>query len=177
MSEARGGYRQSVSGLVGALLVTLGLIVVAFAFTLLQRRATDEAAPTIDYRAELAQARAQAPFEVLAPDAAPTGWRATSADWQGAGPEKSWHLGFLTSDDQYVGLEQGNAAAPGFIADHTTANVPAGAVDVNKQRWQTLTDGGDETALVLAADDVTTIVTGTARLEDLVAFAQSLTGD
>ena len=174
MSQTRGGYRSSVSGLVGALIVTLGLIAAVALMTFLQARDTGDPAPPYDYSTALQAARDQAPFEVLAPSSLPAGWYATSGTWSGAGPEKSWHLGLLTGAGDYVGLEQGNAIAAQFIEEHTKASSPGEPVQIEGETWQTLTKG-PETALVLAGDTVTTVVTGTAPESDLVAFAKSLT--
>ncbi len=162
-----------MSGLIGALLVSLALIGCFFAFSFFQRGSSTDPAPTVDYTSVLAQARSQAPFPVLAPTSLPAGWRATSVEWSGSGPEKAWHLGLLTSQDAYVGLEQGNAITQTFVTEHTRANEPGAPVQIAGQTWQTLTSG-NETALVLAGDGVTTMVTGTASESQLVAFAASL---
>ncbi|MEP6664918.1 MAG: DUF4245 domain-containing protein [Nocardioidaceae bacterium] len=173
MSETRSGYARSASGLVGALVACFLVIVFVWGLTRFQHRGHADPAETVGYSAQLADARAQAPFDVLAPRPTPPGWRATSVTWQGAGPEVSWHLGFLTSRQEYVGLEQGNAIPREFIADRTPADVPGDPVDINGQRWQTLSSG-HETALVLEGDEVTTIVTGTASTAELIGFAESL---
>ena len=47
-------------------------------------------------------------------------------------------------------------------------------VEIDGQSWQTLTAGA-ETALVLVTDELTTLVTGTASLDQLVGFVGSLT--
>lgn len=172
-SRSRRGYRSSLSGLVGALIVCLVLVAVVALMTLFQKRDRADPVRTVDFTAQLALAREQAPFDVLAPSPVPDGWRATSASWQGVGPEKSWHLGFLTGSDEYVGLEQGNAVAAAFISDHTRADHPGAPVTIDGTTWQSLTGGGD-TALVQYAKHVTTVVSGTASKADLVAFASSL---
>lgn len=176
MSERRSGYRTSVPGLIGAMLAVLALIVFVWGLTRFQHRDVDDPAETVDYTSELSDARAQAPFDVLAPDPAPQGWRATSVKWSGAGPEVSWHLGFLTGTGDsagYVGLEQGNAQPGPFVAESTTADQPGPPVTIAGAEWQQLTQG-DETALVLFGDGVTTVVTGTVPLDELITFAASL---
>ena len=171
----QGSYRRSVPGLIGALVVVLVLIASIWALSRLTDRGTSDPATTVDYSASLAEARHAAPFDVLAPSPAPLGWRATSAEWDGVGPEVSWHLGFLTSDGDYVGLEQGNAPATDFVPASTPATQPADTVMVGAQRWQSLvSDDGDEHALVRQGRGVTTVVTGTAPVSDLLAFAASL---
>lgn len=179
VSETRSGYRQSAGGLVGAIAVSLVLIAAIWALSLFQRRAPADPAPTVDYTAQLAQARAEAPFDVLAPDRLRTGWRATSVDWVGAGPQLSWHLGLLTgrgSDAQYVGLDQGNGVPQDFLAATTTADQPGPSVRIGDATWETLTAADShETALLLEKHEVTTIVSGTASASVLEAYAGSLT--
>jgi Protein of unknown function (DUF4245) len=171
-----------MAGLIGSIIAAIGLIVAIWGLTWFQHRDPPNPAPTVEYQAELAQARGAAPFTVLAPDPAPVGWRATSVSWDGSAPEYAWHLGFLTgsgsgSDVDYVGLEQGNAAPSEFIAAATPANQPGPPVDVDGVSWQTLTSSNGETALVLPGDGVTTVVTGSASLDQLVVFAESLGTD
>jgi hypothetical protein len=179
VSEARSsGYGRSVGGLIGSLVVALLAIAFVWGLSRFQHRDVENPTPTVDYVDELTAARDQAPFGVLAPDPVPDGWRPTSARWDGVGPEYSWHLGFLTSqssDADYVGLEQGNAAPSEFVAAATPADQPGAPVEIRGQAWQTLTsNNGEETALVLAGDHETTVVTGSAPEGDLVAFAETL---
>lgn len=174
MPSSRRGYRSSLSGLVGALIVCAALMGVVAAMALLQSRDTNSTVSAYDYSADLAAAREQAPFDVLAPSSLPHGWKVTSAEWTGAGPVKAWHLGALTDDDAYVGLEQSNALAQEFVAENTKADEPGAPVEIDGQSWQTLT-AGSETALVLVTDELTTLVTGTASLDQLVGFVGSLT--
>jgi hypothetical protein len=167
-----------MSGLVGSVVAVLGLLVAIWAHTGFQHRGGPDPAPTVDYDAQLAQARSAAPFAVLAPDPAPARWRATSASWDGSPPEYAWHLGFLTgagsgSDVDYVGLEQSNADPDEFVAAATPADAPGPPVTIDGQPWQTLTSD-TETAIVRTGDQVTTVVTGTAPLDELIAFAQTL---
>jgi hypothetical protein len=174
---ARGSYSRSVSGLLGALLAVLALIIAIWGLSRFQHRDVPNPARTIDYTSDLSVARKSAPFDVLAPRPAPSGWRATSARFDGQGPTVSWHLGFLTPAGQYVGLEQGNAAAAGFIRAHTAADQPGSPVSINGQQWQTLSSsGGSEHALLQTQRNVTTLVTGTAPLDQLRRFAASLSG-
>jgi hypothetical protein len=160
------------------MIAALGLIAAIWALTWFQHRDVPNPAPTVDYASQLAKARAASPFGVLAPDPAPPGWRATSASWDGTPPELAWHLGFLTGageDVDYVGLEEGNAAPADFIAASTSADQPGPPVIVDGQTWQTLASaGGAEHALVRSADGVTTVITGTAPQDELVAFVRTL---
>lgn len=170
-------YQRSAAGLIGALLAVLGLIVVVWALSRFQHRGVADPAQPIDYRGQLADARRTAPFPVLAPSAVPAGWRATSASWDGQPPDLTWHLGFLTTDGQYVGLEQGRSPGADFVARSTSATVPGQPVTVTGHRWQTLSSSsGDDRALVRRNPAFTTVVTGTAPFSQLKSFAASLHG-
>ena len=129
-----GRYNRTMAGLVGSVVAALGLIIAIWALTWFQHRDPPNPSPTVDYQAELAQARGTSPVAVLAPQPAPQGWRATSVAWDGSAPEYAWHLGFLTgagsgSDVNYVGLEQSNAAPTEFLAAATPADEPGPPVD------------------------------------------------
>ena len=171
---------RTFGGLVGSIVAALGLIAAVWGLTWFQHRDPPNPAPTVDYATELSQAREAAPFAVLAPDP-PPGWRPTSVSWDGTPPEYAWHLGFLTrsgdSGDSvdYVGLEQGNADPAEFVPASTPADRPGPPVTNGGQTWQTLTGSAGETAIVLNGKGVTTVVTGTAPLDELVAFAKTLT--
>lgn len=159
------------------MLATIAIIAVGWLPSWVSSRGDESPASTVDYSSELAQARAEAPYNVLAPSSVPSGWRATSVEWSGDGPEKSWHLGFLTNEGNsadYVAVEQSNARPDDFIA-RFPADTPAPAVSIAGATWTGLTTAdGSEHALVLTNGDVTTLVTGTAPESDLEDFAASL---
>lgn len=171
----RGGYSRSVPGLFGALIAVLVLIAGIWGLSRFQHRDIPDPAQTIDFSSELATARADAPFDVLAPHPVPPGWRATSVNWDGQGASATWHLGFLTPAGEYVGLEQGNAPAAEFIRGHTSADSPGQPVRIGGQQWQSLSStDGTEHALLRSQGSVTTLVTGTASPAELETFAASL---
>lgn len=166
--------------MIGAIVAALAVIVFVWVLTRFQHRDVENPVETIDYTGQLAAAREQAPFDVLSPPTVPDGWRATSAEWDGVGPEVSWHLGFLTGEEttaDYVGIEQGNAPEREFLAAVTPAQTPGDPVDVGGVDWQSYTDDSGETALVLTGDEVTTVVTGTVPVDELADFAASLTAE
>jgi hypothetical protein len=164
-----------MSGIVGALIAVLGLIAFVWGLTWFQHSGTPNPTPTIKYGAALAGARSEAPFHVLAPAPLPAGLRATSVGWDGVGARVSWRLGFLTPQQDFIGLYEGNGSASQFIAASTPATHPAAPVAIDGTRWLVLTDPGrGETALVHTVGAVTVVVTGTADQRELVTFARSL---
>jgi hypothetical protein len=95
-------------------------------------------------------------------------------DWEAAGPVRTWSLGFLTPEEQFVGLQQTNAETSEAVQAATPADQPGPPAQIAGQRWESLTSADGETAFVLVLDDVTVVVTGTAPREQLVGFAASL---
>lgn len=177
MSQSRSGYRSSAGGLIGALIVSAALMALVVVVAVLESGDTDDPTPPYKYDADLAAAREHAPFPVLAPSSLPKGWYATSAGSKTSGPIFTWHLGVITDEDEYVGLEQSNEASDTFVAASTKADQPGDPVQISGETWQTLTSGG-ETALVHVSGGtkpVTTVVTGTAGEDELESYAASLT--
>lgn len=162
-------------GIFGAFVAILGLIAVIGAMTWFLHRDNEDPARTVDYRPALVAARAQAPFPVLAPKPVPAGLRATSVMYDGLGAQKSWRLGFVTEDGEFIGLYEGNGPAEEFIDASTPATTPGPPATIGGEEWLTLRDDGrGETALVRTINRVTTVVTGTVDQPALVAFAAAL---
>ena len=105
------------SGLIGALLILL-LVVVGFVlFRDANRTQPDNRVVEVDWRATATYARKEAEFDLLAPRRLPEGWRATSARF-GAGDARMWHLGLLTDEGRYVGLEQAPDSPDTMVEQH-----------------------------------------------------------
>ncbi|HET7173541.1 MAG TPA: DUF4245 family protein [Nocardioidaceae bacterium] len=158
---------------VAALVVVVAVVAGLWGLGWWQRRTPTNPVPTVRYGATLAQARLVAPFAVLAPAPAPAGWRATSVDWTTHAGKVSWHLGFLTPDDEYVGLEQSNRTPRTFVAVSTTARRAGGSRVIDGQSWRVLLSPSQR-ALVHDGPGVTTVVTGTGTLAQLAAFVRTL---
>lgn len=158
-----------------SLAVVFAFMAAIWLLSLVSRAPRPNPAPTVDYTAQLAAARQTAPYDVLAPTPEPRGWRATSVTATGDSTRFSWHIGFLTPDTEYVGLEQSNVGAAAFVAAKTTGSSPDGSVRIAGVRWDRLLDADDdERALVRVDDGVATVVTGTPGYSELESFASSL---
>lgn len=176
MSGQTGGrYSRSVNGMVGAMLVVF-LVVVAFVvFRGVVRSDVSTTVEEVDYVKPAAFAQEQAGFEILAPPRLPDGWRSTSVRYV-PGIDERWHLGLLTDEDRYVGVEQAQSTEEDLVETHVDEEAQRGdVVTVDGELWQTWTDEGGDVALVRRAEDVTTLVVGhELPLEQLVDFAASL---
>jgi len=173
MSERAGRYERSFPGMVGAMIV-LVLVVVGFVvFRDAGREEPVTSVEPVDYREPARYARDQVDFVLLAPKDLPDGWVATSVRYS-AGDEPSWHLGMLTKDRRYVGVEQERRAASDMIDDFVDEDASRGDdVTVGGETWQTWTDSGDDTALVRQTDAVTTVVVGAVPESTLASFVES----
>ena len=178
MSAQAGRYQRSFSGMVGAMVVLLLVILGFVAFRAINRNDVADPVVALDWRHPASYARDQADFDVLAPSSLPAGWIATSARWTG-GHDEHWHLGMLTGQRQYVGVEQEDRSVQDMVEEYVDPNAARGKdVRIGGQTWQSWFDDEDQ-ALVLPQDDVTTLVVGTldrASVEDFVRTLRQAPG-
>jgi hypothetical protein len=173
MSQARREPRASLGDMVRSVAL---LLVPVLLFVGYQRLMTEEPeiTPPVDYATAAQSARAAAPFDVLAPADLPDGWRATSVRYE-PGEQPHWHLGVLTDDNEYVGLEQVVAEVDEALEDFAPRTSPAGSTMIEGRRWELRTDPGrGETTLVRRDGQVSTVITGTVSHADLIAYVESL---
>jgi hypothetical protein len=175
VSEQAGRYQRSAGGLVGALVVLLVVLLGWLAFKSLI--SADPAPPerTVDYAKDVPAVQEAAAFDVAAPPSLPDGWRATTLSFR-EGPPQHWHLGVLTDEQQYVGVEQGGGSVRSMVEEYVDpAARRRAATDVGGRAWSTYTDAGGDLALVRRDGEVTTLVVGAGvPRDDLVAYAASL---
>lgn len=176
--ERAGGYQRSSSGLLGAMIATVVLVLAFVGFRALTRDNAATPVPAIDFTISLQAGRADHKLLMFAPPAVPSGWKATSAAYV-PGDSPSWHLGLLTAKQEYVGVEESTSS----VGDALAAKVNAGAtrhgsVTIGGQAWQVYSGGGDY-ALVRTIprarqDPETLLVVGTAPDATVRDFAGSL---
>ncbi len=173
MSEQAGRYQRSFSGMVGALLVLMLVIAGYVAFRAVNRNDVADPVTPVDWRGPATYAREQATFTVRTPTELPDGWIASSARWTG-GRDPHWHLGLLTGQRQYVGLEQEDRSVDDMVAEYVDPDAAQGEdVQIDGETWQSWFDEEDQ-ALVLEGDDVTTLVVGTVPRDQVEDFVRSL---
>jgi len=160
--------------MVGALIV---LLLVIIAFVVFRGSVRDNKAvpvKAVDYAASLPFIREQAGFPVLAPAALPEGWKATSLRFEDTRPQ-SWHLGVLTDEGHYVGIEQARDSESTMVDEFVDDDAEKGEqVEVAGKTWDTYTDDGGDRALVRREDGLTILVVGTLSEDELNAYVESL---
>jgi hypothetical protein len=171
--RSRGRGRQTVGDMVRSLVLVLVAVFVVLALTV--RQHPDREVRRYDYTAALEQARQQAPYDVLVPMGLPDAWTATSARVGRDGDAVTWHLGLVTPDGDYAGLEQSNGRPQTLVSSVAADAEPAGTVTIDGLRWRKLDNGRPERrALVLEGEAVTTVVAGGASWRDLRTLADAL---
>jgi len=176
---ARSKKPQTTGDLIRSLVVIIVPLLLITAF--FTRNLGDAPVKVVDWRPAVALARSQAPYPVLAPVNLPPGWRAVQATWVKAGDaylngdpsaRNLWKLGFLTTDDVFIGLSQGDLQPTQFVRDETRDGVPDGQSVVGDQTWERrVSPDGRTRALVETTPKVTTIVSGDLPYEALDTYA------
>jgi hypothetical protein len=130
----------------------------------------------VTFSVELGQARRDAPYKVAGPEGLPATWRPTSVTYNAADPANvTWHIGFVDPQDEYVAVEQSNAAAGPYIKDvtfgaHRDGNRTVTAGGLVWDRYA----GPKYNALVRKEQGVTTVVLGTGKDAELTTMAAAL---
>lgn len=156
-------------------LAVIGLVLAAL--LLLAPRRHYDAVKVVDYGAELAGARRDAPYSLLAPVGLSERWRATSVRYEKHDGATTWHLGFVTPADDYAGVEQSDGDARGFVYNQSNRGLADGVADIGGRRWQRYyRESRDLRTLARTADGATVVVTGDASYDELGRLAAALRG-
>ena len=161
--------------------IIIPLVIVAVLFTDLP---DDRPVTEVEWQPVLAVARRDAPFPVLAPSNLPQGWRATQAEWVKTGEpfrdgapavRNQWALGFLTPDDVFIGLDQGDRQPDNLVEEQSRDGAPDGQSTVNGQTWERLlSPDGRTRSLVRREPAATTVVAGDLGYDALEAYVATL---
>ncbi len=176
MSEQSGRYQRSMSGMIGALLVTLVAITSFVLWRAINRDDVEISAEPVDYLASVRYLQ-DGGKTVVHPPALPVGWVATSANYE-AGRDFSWNLGTLTPDGQFAGLRQQDASVEQLVSDFVDEDAVEGdPVTLDSElvtSWRSFTDSGGDFGLAAELGEETLLVYGSADQQELKDFASSL---
>lgn len=159
--------------MVTSLLVVLAIVA---ALMLLVPRTNSITQPPVDVSAGARAAAGKIEFTPSVPSGLPAGWRATSVrTTRSTANVMTWHAGYMTSDDQYAAVEQGQDVPAEWVRSQTNRGREEGTVAVDGDAWRRFVRLDKvQHSLVHERDGVTTIVTGTASFDDLALLAASL---
>jgi hypothetical protein len=176
-----GRYQRSSNGLVGAMIVTVVLVLAFVGIRSLTSDNVSTPVEKVDYLTAMKAGRADHKLMTVAPERLPSGWKATSANYV-TGMSPSWHLGLLTAGNKYVGVEEAQTSTDKLAEEHVDVSATRGKdVTIAGQKWQTWTDGGGDYAvarsLVVGGTTVESwMVVGTAPEKEIRDFAGTLVG-
>jgi hypothetical protein len=170
--------QRSVAGMIGAMIVA---VVVAGGWYLIGRPNDDvQPLPTIEWTPQVRAARADQALLIYAPEALPEDWKARSVDYL-TGSDPHWHLGLLTPQGKYIGIDEGRVPVKDLVTTYVDKNASQGKdVTIKGEVWQSWTDSGGDYALTkslkqgrFTVDSV--IVVGSAKESEVNDFVESLT--
>ncbi|WP_332643378.1 DUF4245 domain-containing protein [Aeromicrobium sp.] len=160
----------SMGDVVRSVAVLSALVLALWGFGQLFTKTPDSAVKPIDYVATVNSARPAAQFELLAPSSLPQGWVATSAQFT----PTTWHLGVVTDDDEYVGLEQRKGDAKRLVATYAKDSKSAGSVTIDGKEWDLRKAPDGDVTYVRTVSGLTTLVTGEAPRAEVEDYVSSL---
>lgn len=177
VSEQPGRYSRSFGGMMGALIVTVVVVVAFVTWRSLFRGDTDDTTPYVDWRGSVEVARG-ADLRVVHPRELPAGWTATSVDLR-AGDDPRWGLGVLTDDGRFIGVRQQDASATDLVelyVDEKAEPGPDATVESELgDTWQTWSDAGGDHGFSTELGSDAVLVYGSAPVEDIETYLGLLT--
>ena len=180
MSEQGGRYQRSFSGMVGAMIVMVALVMAFVVVRGLNRNDPTIEPDHVDYL-DVVRGVARADGEPVAyPPELPDGWFATSASF---GVEGIWNLSLLTDEEHFVGVRQSRTSesvedlVATYVDDAATEGDPVNLDSPLAPTWRSFTDSGGDYALAAEVDDSIVLVVGTAPEQEIRDLTASLTMD
>ena len=174
MSEQPGRYPRTFSGLVGALLVLLLVILAFVAFRAVNRDELEVTPEEVDYHEAVGFAQ-DADWQVVYPTSVPEAWRATSVDSR---PGVLWGIGFLTPDG-FAGVAQRDDSVDDLLetyVDEETSELDAVELDSPvATRWRVFEDDGGDLGYLAEVGEDLVLVYGSAPAASLERLAEALT--
>lgn len=170
-SRKRG--RQTVRDMVLSMLVVTGAVALLF---LPWNHRNVEPVKVVDPTATVAAAREAVAWPVLTPRL-PATWRCTSARIDSAGDgQPIVHLGYLTPDTRYIGIEESATKVTSFVHDAVVGGQAAGTSTINGVAWTRYeSSDGVQKSLVQSAKGATYVVNSQAEWPEIETFTRSLT--
>ncbi|WP_235737975.1 DUF4245 family protein, partial [Nocardioides alcanivorans] len=182
MSGQRGGrYERSFGGMIGALVVTLAVIIGFVLFRALVREDLEITRETVAYEPVVRAFQDGGDLTIAYPPELPAGWRSV-----GAGPSgNGWSLDVLTEDDEFsVGLRQEARSVPEMLRVYVNDEGQAekdGSVELSSDlasEWDVYRDSSDgDYVLVAEVGEQHLMVFSRAPEKTVQAYVESLTTD
>lgn len=176
-SAAKHRAKQTVRNLILSLIVSIGLMA---AIVLGVPRDDSNRVNPVDYTQIAMEAQESLKQPVLAPKI-PTDWWSNGARLENELDVQTWYLGFVTPDNQFIGMNQAFESNPSWLALTLQGNWQDGEVEVEGRTWQiwpTLSPsnppGTKEYAMVHEYEGSAVVIFGTAQESDFLTLATEI---
>lgn len=176
MSESGSRYERTFPGLVGAMIVSVLVILAFVVFRGLLRDDLEVDREAIDYLPLVSDFQQGAPFKVAYPPELPTDWRVTEVGFDDA-VGLTWGIDLLTDDDEYVGVRQAKASQARLLEEFVDEQrIPGDELDLGgpAESWESSSDTSGDYAVIGKVGGTWLLVFGSGDEGDLNAFAASL---
>lgn len=142
-------------------------------------RSHSQTVQPVDYDGAIAQAVEAKVFPVLAPTPLPSGYVPTSARFEaetyGATGDVRWYTGFTTANNEFVSLWQSTGPMGKILGAASNHGDCSQTQVIANVEWTKCENPKPlARALAIKKDGVTTVVSGTASFDELIAFINSL---
>ncbi|MEP7034303.1 MAG: DUF4245 domain-containing protein [Actinomycetota bacterium] len=170
--------RRGMGTLRGMVISMVLIIAAVLAWIALVPRVSGISQPAVDVSAVAMQVRQDTSWTISEPQL-PAGWKATSVRFAPAADGlRTWHVGYLSPEGNYVSLEQTRGATDLWVSAQTSAGKGQGSVSAAGRTWQKLSSGTTvQRSLVSRGSgpgDLTTVLSGTAPYAQLAQVAATL---
>jgi len=176
VSESTGRYQRSMGGMVGALVVTIGVIIAFVVFRAINRDDLEVDREPIDYLVLVEGLQESDLIDPVYPPTLPKGWKAVDATFDAE--DLTWSLDLNTDDSEFIGVVQSSLDLDELLKTHVDEDAREGnAVTLDSplaSTWSTFTDSGGDYAVAARIKGLTVLVFGTADEDEIDDLASSL---
>ena len=172
--------KQTVRNLIYSMLVTLSLTVVIV--LLVPRDDTNRIQP-VDYVGITQTVQASVDQTLIAPKLETDWWVNAARVEKDLGVE-TWYVGYITPDDQYIGLTQAFESNPSWLANKLQGNWLDVTVEIEGRTWEiwptllpSVPKGTKEYAMVHSFGEQAVVIYGTASEADFLKLATQISLD
>jgi hypothetical protein len=180
ISAAERRAKQTVRNLIYSLLVTLSLTLV---IVMIVPRDDGNRIQPIEYSAITETVQASVPEKLIAPKL-PADWWANAARVENDMGVETWYVGYITPDDQYIGLTQAIESNTSWLANKLQGNWLDVTAEIEGRTWEvwpTLLPSFPKeprnTPWFTVLISKTVVIYGTASEEDFLKLARQISID
>lgn len=176
MSESAGRYQRSMGGMVGALVVTIGVIIAFVVFRAITRDDLEVDREAVDYLVVVEGLQESDLLDPVYPPTLPKGWKAVEATFDAK--DLTWSLDLNPDEGEFVGVVQSKLKLDDLLETHVDESAAEGdPVTLDSplaKKWKSFSDEGGDHAVAAKVKGFTVLVFGTMSEDEIEEFASSL---